>query len=70
MNSLKDIKINPLRRDNNQYGWYIKINKIKFDFGGVHISLQESKQMCLDFIKEAKEFILAKHLVAGNPLEL
>jgi group I intron endonuclease len=66
----ENIKINPLRRDNNQYGWYIKIDKIKFDFGGVHISLEESKQMCLDFIEEAKKFILAKHLDAGNSLEL
>ena len=60
--------IKPLNRNKKQYGWYVYIEKIKADFGGVHITLDESK-------KEAKEFIiylknqLAKHLVAGNPLE-
>ena len=60
--------IKPLNRNKQQYGWYVYIEKIKADFGGVHISLEESKE-------EAKEFIiylknqLAKHLVAGNPLE-
>jgi len=65
-----NIELHPLRRDNNQYGWYIKIDKIKFDFGGVHISLEESKQLCLEFIENTRKFVLAKHLVAGNPLEL
>jgi group I intron endonuclease len=60
--------IKPLNRNNAQYGWYVYIERKKADFGGVHISLDESKE-------EAKEFIiyiksqLAKHLAAGNPLE-
>ena len=58
--------IKPLNRNKEQYGWYVYIERKKADFGGVHISLDESK-------KEAEEFIiylknqLAKHLAAGNP---
>jgi group I intron endonuclease len=58
--------IKPLNRNKEQYGWYVYIDRKKADFGGVHISLDESKA-------EAKEFIiylknqLAKHLAAGNP---
>ena len=58
--------IKPLNRNKTQYGWYVYIDRKKADFGGVHISLDESK-------KEAEEFIiyvknqLAKHLAAGNP---
>jgi group I intron endonuclease len=58
--------IKPLNRRKEQYGWYVYIDRKKADFGGVHISLDESK-------KEAEEFIiylknqLAKHLAAGNP---
>ena len=60
--------IKPLNRRKEQYGWYVYIDRKKADFGGVHISLDESK-------KEAEEFIiylknqLAKHLAAGNPWE-
>ena len=60
--------IKPLNRNTQQYGWYVYIERKKADFGGVHISLDESKE-------EAKEFIIylknqfAKHLAAGNPLE-
>ena len=60
--------IKPLNRNKQQYGWYVYIERKKADFGGVHISLDESKE-------EAKEFIIylknqfAKHLAAGNPLE-
>ena len=60
--------IKPLIRNKQQYGWYVYIQRKKTDFGGVHISLDESR-------KEAKEFIiilkgqLAKRLEAGNPLE-
>ena len=60
--------IKPLNRNKEQYGWYVYIERKKADFGGVHISLDESK-------KEAEEFIiylknqLAKHLAAGNPWE-
>jgi group I intron endonuclease len=61
-----DKYIKPLNRRKEQYGWYVYIEGKKADFGGVHISLDESKI-------EAKEFIiylknqLAKHLAAGNP---
>jgi group I intron endonuclease len=60
--------IKPLNRNKEQYGWYVYIERKKADFGGIHISLDDSKA-------EAKEFIiylknqLAKHLAAGNPLE-
>ena len=54
-----DIKkyIKPLMRNNNQYGWYVYINRIKADFGGVHISLEDSKQDALTFILELKSRI-------------
>jgi len=61
--------IKPLNRYNIQYGWYVYINKIKTDFGGVHITLEESKNMAVDFICNLKKQLLAKHPVAGNPLE-
>ena len=62
--------VKPLNRNNKQYGWYIYINKCKADFGGVHIPLDKSKQDALDFILKLKEKnYLAKHLVAGSPLE-
>jgi hypothetical protein len=60
--------IRPLLRNNSQYGWYVYIESKKTDFGGVHISLEESKNSALEFIQELKNR-LAKHLVAGNPLE-
>jgi hypothetical protein len=60
--------IKPLNRENIQYGWYVYINengtKYKADFGGSHISLDDSKKMTLEFLKE-----LAKRLDAGIPLE-
>jgi len=46
--------IKPLRRHNEQYGWYVYINRIKTDFGGVHISLEESKQKAKEFISILK----------------
>jgi group I intron endonuclease len=73
----KDIKIidddiekyiKPLNRFNQQYGWYVYIEKCKADFGGVHISLEESKKNAKEFINNLKNH-LAKHLVAGSPLE-
>lgn len=42
----------PLRRNDNQYGWYVYINRTKADFGGVHISLEESKQYATEFVKK------------------
>lgn len=46
--------IKPLKRNNEQYGWYVYIDRIKADFGGVHISLDESKKSAIDFINELK----------------
>jgi group I intron endonuclease len=54
--------IKPLNRNNSQYGWYVYIDKCKADFGGVHISLDESKKNALEFINNLKNH-LAKHLV-------
>jgi hypothetical protein len=52
-----------------QYGWYVYIDRNKADFGGVHISLEESKESAKEFIIDLKNQLLAKHLAAGNPLE-
>jgi len=46
--------IRPLKRYGIQYGWYVYIDKCKADFGGVHISLDESKRNAQDFIKKLK----------------
>jgi group I intron endonuclease len=63
-----DQYIRPLKRNNEQYGWYVYIEKKKADFGGVHISLADSKEEAKEFIVYLKDQ-LAKHLAAGNPLE-
>jgi group I intron endonuclease len=60
--------IKPLNRNNEQYGWYVYIEKCKADFGGVHIPLEKSKEDAIEFIKYLKNH-LAKHLDAGNSLE-
>ena len=60
--------IKPLKRNNEQYGWYVYIDRVKADFGGVHIPLDESKISAIEFIENLKNH-LAKHLVAGSPLE-
>lgn len=60
--------IKPLNKYNSQYGWYVYIDRNKADFGGVHISLDESKKSAIEFIHKLKEH-LAKHLDAGIPLE-
>lgn len=49
--------IKPLSKNNTQYGWYVYINKKKADFGGVHISLDESNQSAINFIHKLKESI-------------
>jgi group I intron endonuclease len=46
--------IKPLKRNNEQYGWYVYIDKNKSDFGGVHISLDESKISAIEFIQNLK----------------
>ena len=57
----KDIEINnldyekyirPLNRNNNQYGWYVYIEKTKADFGGVHINLKTSYIEAKKFLKK------------------
>jgi len=62
----KDIKIidddiekyiKPLKKNNEQYGWYVYINRIKADFGGVHISLEESKENAKEFINNLKKHL-------------
>lgn len=63
-----DKYIKPLNRNKKQYGWYVYIDTIKADFGGVHISLEESKKNIIEFLTELQDK-LAKHLVAGNSLE-
>jgi hypothetical protein len=63
-----DKYIKPLNRHDEQYGWYVYIDRIKADFGGIHISLDESKKNALEFINNLKNH-LAKHLDAGSPLE-
>ena len=77
MERFKDIKyidddiekyIKPLKRNNEQYGWYVYIDRIKADFGGVHIPLDKSKISAIEFIQNLKNH-LAKHLDAGIPLE-
>ena len=60
--------IKPLNRNNEQYGWYVYIEKCKADFGGVHIPLEKSRKDAIEFINILKNH-LAKHLDAGNPLE-
>jgi group I intron endonuclease len=60
--------IKPLNRNNEQYGWYVYIERRKADFGGVHIPLEKSREDAIKFIKNLKNH-LAKHLVAGSPLE-
>lgn len=70
INDDEDIEkyVRPLNRYNKQYGWYVYINRIKADFGGSCISLEESRQMALDFILFIKNNSMAKHLVVPeNP---
>jgi hypothetical protein len=52
--------IHPLYRDKKQYGWYILYNagknvRIKADFGGRHLDLQESYVRALECIKHLQE---------------
>jgi group I intron endonuclease len=52
-----DKYIKPLKKYNEQYGWYVYIDKCKADFGGIHISLEESKNNAINFIKELKNHL-------------
>lgn len=50
-----------------QYGWYLLIkSKFKFDFGGVHIPLEESKKSCLEFFSEIKRLLQQKSQSNGE----
>lgn len=49
--------IKPLKKHNIQYGWYVYIDGKKADFGGVHISLEESKKSAFNFIEKIKNII-------------
>jgi group I intron endonuclease len=62
----KDIKIidediekyiKPLKKNNTQYGWYVYIDRKKADFGGVHISLDESRKNAIKFIEKLKNHL-------------
>lgn len=46
--------IKPLRRKGEQYGWYVYIDRVKADFGGIHISIDISKQRAVEFIQQLK----------------
>lgn len=46
--------IHPLKREGEQYGWYVLVQKKKADFGGVHISLDDSFDMAVDFLNTIK----------------
>ena len=52
-----DNYIKPLKRDNKQYGWYVYIDRRKADFGGVHISLEESKKNAIEFVNSLRELV-------------
>jgi group I intron endonuclease len=63
--------IKPLKKYGEQYGWYVYIDRKKADFGGIHISLEDSKQNALNFINTLKERINMQRIqTAGNSLEL
>jgi hypothetical protein len=47
--------IKPLNKYNEQYGWYVYIDKKKADFGGIHISLEDSRKQAVEFIEELKK---------------
>ena len=46
--------IKPLKKYNEQYGWYVYIDRKKADFGGIHISLEESRKSAIEFINHLK----------------
>ena len=50
-----DKYIRPLNRFGTQYGWYVYIEGNKVDFGGVHLSLDDSYQRAIQFIELLKK---------------
>ncbi len=49
--------IKPLKKHNEQYGWYVYIDRCKADFGGIHIPLEESKKNAIEFVDNLRELI-------------
>jgi len=64
-----DNYIKPLKRNNKQYGWYVYIDRRKADFGGVHISLEESKKNAIEFVNSLRELVSNTFKLTGTPLE-
>jgi group I intron endonuclease len=58
--------IKPLSKYGEQYGWYVYIDRCKTDFGGIHISLDESKKRAIEFINTLRNY-LATHSNCGKP---
>jgi len=52
--------IKPLSKYGKQYGWYVYIDRCKTDFGGIHITLDESKKQAIEFINTLRNY-LATH---------
>jgi group I intron endonuclease len=63
-----DLYIKPLNRNDNQYGWYVYIERRKADFGGVHISLSESRKQAVEFLNNLRNR-LATQSNCGNSLK-
>ena len=61
--------IKPLKKHNEQYGWYVYIERCKADFGGVHIPLDESKKNAIEFIEQLREMISDTTKLTGTSLE-
>jgi group I intron endonuclease len=61
--------IKPLKKHNEQYGWYVYIDRCKADFGGVHIPLEESKKSAIEFVQKIRELISDTSKLTGSPLE-
>jgi group I intron endonuclease len=61
--------IKPLNRHNEQYGWYVYIDRCKADFGGVHIPLEESKKNAIEFIEKLRELVSNTTKLTGSSLE-
>lgn len=63
-----DDYIRPSRKQINSvlthYGWYVYVEKQKANFGGIHISLEESKEMALEFLRECSR---RNTLLSGTP---
>uniref|UniRef100_A0A6C0D9A6 GIY-YIG domain-containing protein n=1 Tax=viral metagenome TaxID=1070528 RepID=A0A6C0D9A6_9ZZZZ len=63
-----ELYIKPLKRNDNQYGWYVYIERRKADFGGVHISLSESRKQAVEFLNNLRNK-LATQSNCGNSLK-